>query len=184
MKHPFLTTLIGLAILSLSSCQGFTPTPTSVLPAEYTSAWQEIYGHCYDSVPCAVVALDLYSEGLELDKKSHRMKGSGYNLYLSDIFVPDSLIEPGTYHSDDSARPFTFLPGKDWEGTPSGMYLLYVKEGQLQSIQVLDSGLLVVRDTTNRLTDLQFTLYYTNAYGNKVTYSTHFQGALAPWQKQ
>ena len=64
------------------------------------------------------------------------------------------------------------------------MYLLYVEEGQLQSIQVLDSGTMVVRDTTNRLIDLQFTLYYHNAYGYRLQYTTHYQGLLLPWQKR
>ena len=173
---------IALALLA-TACTRYKPTPRTVLPTEYTSAWQEIYGHCYDSIPCAVVALDLYSEGLELDK-NHRMQGTGYNLYLSDIFVPDSLLAAGSYRSDRTGQAYTFLPGRDWDGTPTGMYLLRIEEGKLQSIQVLDSGLMTVRDTTNSLTDLQFTLYYRNAYGNKVTYTTHFQGALRPWQKK
>jgi hypothetical protein len=173
---------IALALLA-TACTRYNPTPRTVLPTEYSSAWQEIYGHCYDSIPCAVVALDLYSEGLELDK-NHRMKGTGYNLYISDIFVPDSMLAAGSYKSDKSGEAFTFLPGRDWDGTPTGMYLLRIEEGKLQSIQVLDSGLLVVKDTTNSLTDLQFTLYYKNAYGNKVTYTTHFQGTLQPWLKK
>ena len=173
----------------LAACS-YTPSRRIVFPAEYTTGWQEIYGHCYDSVPYAVVALDLYSDGLELDK-DHRMQGTGHNLYLSDIFVPDSLLTPGTYTSlavhdgvVDAPRAFTFLPGRDWEGTPSGMYLLYVEEGKLQSIQLLDSGRMVVRDTLNDLTDIRLTLYYKNAYGYKATYESHFQGSLSPWQKQ
>lgn len=181
---------IALVLLA-AGCTPYKPTPYKGLPTEYTSAWQEIYGHCYDSVPYAVVALDLYSEGLALDK-NHRMQGTGYNLYLSDIFVPDSLLEAGEYHSlpfregmgVGLPQPFSFLPGRDWDGTPTGMYLLRIEEGKLQSIQLLDSGRMVVRDTTNNLTDLQFTLYYRNAYGNKATYTTHFQGTLSPWQKK
>ena len=182
---------IALVVLA-AGCTPYKPTPYKGLPAEYTSAWQEIYGHCYDSIPYAVVALDLYSEGLALDK-NHRMQGTGYNLYLSDIFVPDSLLAEGNYRSipRDSLSsftfhlsPYTFLPGRDWDGTPTGMYLLRIEEGKLQSIQLLDSGRMVVRDTTDHLTDLQFTLYYRNTYGNKATYTTHFQGTLSPWQKK
>jgi hypothetical protein len=108
---------------------------------------------------------------------------------LSDIFLPDRtgndslLLAPGIYHSDTTALPFTFLPGKNWEGTPSGMYLLYIENNALQSIQLLDSGTIVVRDTSNNLLDLQFTLYYKNKYGYKATYNTHFQGELIPWKK-
>jgi hypothetical protein len=57
-----------------------------------------------------------------------------------------------------------------------------VEEDKLQSIQVLDSGTLVVRDTTNNLLDLQFTLYFRNSYGGRATYKTHFQGELTPKQ--
>ena len=174
---------LAFIVCTVTACTTYSPSPRAVLPAEYSLAWQQIFGHCYDSVACAVVALDLYSDGLSLDK-DNRMQGSGYNLYLSDIFVPDSLFEAGSYHSDTTAQPFTFLPGRNWEGTPSGMYLLYVDEGRLQSIQVLDSGMIVAKDTTNGLVDLQFTLYYKNAYGYKTTYTTHFQGALQPWRKQ
>ena len=64
------------------------------------------------------------------------------------------------------------------------MYVLYVEDDQLQSIQMLDSGSFVVTDTTATLTDLQFTLYYKNAYSSRVTYTTHFQGPLVSWQKK
>ena len=157
-----------------------TPIPSSYrgMPKTYTLCYEELYGHCYDSVSAAVVALDLYSEGLELDA-DHRMKGTGYNLYLSDVFVPDSLLVEGTYHSETTAAPYTFLPGHDYEGTPNGMYLLYVEQDKLQSIQVLDSGSFIYRNDS-----LIFTLYYKNAYGSKATYKPTFHGTLLPWQKQ
>lgn len=169
------------------SCTRFPSDRRAGVPAEYTQAWQEIYGHCYDSVPYCVVALDIYSEGLSLDK-DHRMTGTGYNLYLSDIFVPDSLLAAGEYttlptDSTGAPRAFTMLGGRAFEDTPTGMYLLYVEEGRLQSIQLLDSGTMVVRDTTDGLTDLQMTFHYINVYGYKATYTTHFQGPLQPWQK-
>ncbi len=185
MKVAFLTLVAMIAI----SCSNSTPYVYRGMPKEYATAWEEIYGPCYDSVPYSVVALDLYSQGLELDE-NHRMRGTGYNLYISDIFVPDQegkidlRIVPGTYHSERSAIPFTFLPGKDWDGEPTGMYVLYVEEGKLQSIQVLDSGYIVVKDTTNGVLDLQFTLYYKNAYGSRVTYKPHYQGFIIPWRKK
>lgn len=189
-NHSTHKTLIMLLVIgSICSCTPhYSGEKKGGLPTDYTSGYQEIHGVCYDSIVYPVVSLDLYSEGLELDK-NHRMQGTGYNLYISDIFLPlqedtNALrILPGTYHSDTTALPFSFLPGKDWEGTPSGMYLLYVEDNALQSIQLLDSGTIVVRDTTNNLIDLHFTLYYKNQYGYKATYTTHFQGDLIPWQK-
>jgi hypothetical protein len=187
------TILYGFSLfLLLCSCQPARVTPRSTLPQEFTTGYQEIYGRFYDSIPYSVVALDLYSDGLELDS-THRMQGTGYNLYLSDIFVPDSLLAEGQYTSipQDSLSSFSyavsaysFLLGRDYEGSPHGIYLLYIEEGKLQNIQVLDSGLFVVRDTTNGLTNVQFTLYYTNAENRVNTYEAHFQGALIPWPKQ
>lgn len=170
--------LIGIVgFIGLSSCKPVSPSYSGGLPKEYTVCYEERYGHCYDSVACAVVALDLYSEGLKLNEE-HKIQGTGYNLYLSDIFVPDSLLEAGSYHSDTTAAAFTFLPGHDYEGMPHGMYLLDIKDDQISRIQVLDSGSFVYRNDS-----LLFTLFYRNTYGGRSTYSCYFHGALIPWQK-
>ena len=179
-KRSYRLFIAGLLVLC--ACNPVKTIEQHSLPTEYASAWEERYGVCYDSIPYAVVALDLYTDGLTLDTAARRMNGTGYNLYLSDIFVPSDTLAPGEYHSlipnSLIPNPYSFLPGKDYEGTPTGMYLLYVENGQLQSIQVLDSGSFVMRDTTNGLTDLRFTLYYTDNGTN--TYECHFQGPL-PW---
>jgi hypothetical protein len=154
------------------------------MPDTYTLAYEEVYGHCYDSIPYAVVALDLYSDGLELDK-NHRIQGTGYNLYLSDIFVPDSLLEEGEYkslniqHSTLNIQPYTFLPGMDFEGYPHGMYLLNIEESRVIQIQLLDSGAFTYRNDS-----LLFTLYFRNTYGSKATYTCSFNGALHLWPKK
>ena len=180
MKKIFINHYSLFIILALCavSCQRNSPSSYKGLPKEYNLAYEEIYGHCYDSVPYAVVALDLYSDSITLDE-NHKIKGTGYNLYLSDIFVPDSLLEEGTYKSDTSAIPFTFLPGRDYEGLPHGLYLLKIEEDHIASIQVLDSGSFVYRNDS-----LLFTLYYRNSYGSRARYTCTFQGSLIPWQKQ
>ena len=165
-------------LVVMQACKKVTPTPKQVFPQTYTSAYEEIYGHCYDSVPYGVVALDLYSEGIELDK-DHIIRGTGYNLYLSDIFVPDSLLAEGTYRSDGSAQPFTFLPGRDYEGTPHGMYILYIEQDKIMTIHVLDSGSFTFRDG-----NLDFKLYYRDSEGKTSTYEPTFRGTLIPWAKQ
>ena len=188
MRHIIHYTSYIIALV-LCACNPIKTVKQQSLPTEFTTAWEECYGVCYDSVPYAVVALDLYTDGLSLDTAEKRIVGTGYNLYLSDIFVPGDTLAPGEYkslniqHSTFNIQPFTFLPGKDYEGTPHGMYLLYIENSQLQGIQVLDSGQFVMRDTTNQLTDLQFTLYYTDAAGNAVPYECAFQGEL-PWQNK
>ena len=172
--------LLAIIAFALSSCKPSTPVVRQEFPDAYDLAYQEIYGHFYDSVPYAVVALDLYSEGLTLNK-DHKMEGTGYNLYLSDIFVPDSLLEEGEYHSIQPANqpaiePFTFLAGRDYEGTPHGMYILSIGDGKVASIQVLDSGSFVYRGDS-----LLFTLYYRNSRGENCTYRPVFGGSLLPY---
>jgi hypothetical protein len=163
----YILLLAGLLV----ACNRNNPTQRIVAPREYTTAYVGLHGHCYDSIPQAVVSLDLYSEGLVLDS-THRMQGSGYNLYFSDMFV-DSLLEAGTYRQDTTGARLTYLPGRDYEGIPSGAYLLQVNEGQLTQIQLIDSGMVVVRDTLDGQTDIQCTLYY-----GRQRYDAHFQGAL------
>lgn len=182
MKNKkYIFSLFALIAL-LSACTPSQPSYYRGFPKEYTLAYEQIYGHCYDSVPYAVVGLDIYSDGLELDE-NHKMKGTGYNLCITDIFVPDSLLAEGEYNAitDHQApiTPYTFLPGRDYEGTPHGMYLLYVEDNKLQTIQLLDSGAFVYRNDS-----LLFTLYYRNNYGYKATYTCSFNGALIPWVKQ
>ena len=171
-----------LIALCLIACKPVNPTPKVIYPEHYTLAYQEIYGHCYDSIPYAVVALDLYSDGLTLNQ-DHRIEGTGYNLYLSDIFVPDSLLAEGKYQSISSSSetisPFTFLEGRDFEGTPHGMYILHIEEDKISTIQVLDSGSFVYRNDS-----MLFTLYYRNTNEQIVQYQTSFTGSLLSWQKQ
>ena len=165
-------------IFLFQACKPYTPSANRGLPKEYTTAYQQIYGHCYDSIAQAVVLLDLYSEGLELDKDKH-IKGTGYNLCITDVFVPDSLLEEGSYRSDDTGAAFTFLPGKEYEGYPHGMYYLNIEDDQVIHIQVLDSGSFVYRNDS-----LLFTLYFKNAYGSRATYTCSFHGTLIPWLKR
>ena len=177
MKKIYFLLIVLMALFC--ACRKTQPTPQRSMPQEYNLAYEEIYGHYYDSLPeVAVVALDLYSEGLKMDK-NHRIKGTGYNLYLSDIFVPDSLLEVGEYRSDTSAAPFTFLPGRDFEGYPYGMYVLNIEEDQIIQIIELDSGSFAYRNDS-----LLFTLYYQNAYGSKATYNCSYHGTLIPWQRK
>lgn len=174
-----------LLCLLLVACTPNKPSSYRGLPQQYTTAYEQIYGHCYDSVPYAVVGLDIYSDGLTLDEE-RRIKGTGYNLCITDIFVSDSLLEEGTYRSLPyteqgiaDPQPFTFLPGRDFEGYPHGMYILNIEEDKVLSIQVLDSGSFVYRNDS-----LALTLYFRNTYGSRVTYNCYFTGPLLPWLKQ
>ena len=180
MKKIALFLVIALCAMS---CKRPTPLPRQVFPESYATAYQQIYGHCYDSLPdLAVVALDLYTAGLDLDKDS-LIRGTGYNLYLSDIFVPDSLLEEGEYTSITNDQlpisAFTFLPGQDYGGTPHGIYLLTIENSNISKIQIFDSGSFVYRNDS-----LLFTLEYINAEGYPATYNCNFSGVLIPWLKR
>lgn len=175
MRHLFFACCVTLAF---AACRPAGPSVYQGFPQTYSLAYQQIYGHCYDSIAQAVVGLDIYSEGITLDN-NHRIKGTGYNLCLTDIFVPDSLLETGEYRSDTTASPFTFLPGRAFEGYPHGMYILRIEEDKVAQIQVLDSGYFIYRHDS-----LLFTLYYRNTYGGKATYKCSFSGNLIPWPKQ
>jgi len=175
--RPYMMIWVCCAMTLLCACRPIQPSVRQEYPKEYNLAYQEIYKQCYDSVPYNVVALDLYSEGLTLNEK-HRIQGTGYNLYLSDIFCSDTVLTAGTYRSDTSATPFTFLPGRDYEGTPHGIYILRIEEDKVSSIQVVDSGSFVLRNDS-----LLFTLYYHINYNN-YTYKPTFSGVLIPWVKQ
>ena len=170
--------LLFIIAAVLTSCSNPTPTPSRGLPKEYNLAYEELFGRCYDSIPYNVIGLDLYSEGLTLDS-DHRIKGSGCNLYISDIFAEGERLAPGIYRSDTTALPFTFLPGINFEGYPHGMYILNIEEDKIIDIQLLDSGLFAFRNDS-----LLFTLYYRNVYGTKSTYHCSFHGTLLPWLKK
>ena len=73
-------------------------------------------------------------------------------------------------------QPYTFLAGRDYEGTPHGMYILSIGDGKVASIQVLDSGSFVYRGDS-----LLFTLYYRNSRGENCTYRPVFGGSLLPY---
>lgn len=190
MKQPFdiKSKIFQQALVSgfivLTILTGCKPTPSAYrgLPSTYDVAYLQIHGHCYDSVAQAVVSLDLYSKGLDLNEENH-IVGTGYNLFLSDIFVPDSLLEEGEYKAITSTpltpSSFTFLPGRDFEGYPHGAYILNIENNQVKHIQLLDSGTFTYRNDS-----LLFTLYYKNAYNGKAVYKCTYSGALIPWQKQ
>ena len=81
-------------------------------PKEYHTAYLQSYGQFYEQIPYNVVSLDLYSNLLSLDEETQHMTGTGYNLYLSDIFVEGTTLTPGTYRSlkTNTPSPLTVTP--------------------------------------------------------------------------
>ena len=111
--------------------------PTLKADSVYITADFRQYGDYYNTGH-QVYAIDLLSTGLEYDSAFH-IFGSGCNLFLSDIFVTDSLVE-GQYKMDSVAKDMTFLRGMNFEGNITGTYLLHISESQIQQIVLFTSG--------------------------------------------
>lgn len=189
--------LLSFSLLLLCGCQKPAPSKPVTVASEFTACYAELYGQAYDSVSQDVLALDLYSEGLDLNKQG-KIEGTGTNLYISDIFTDagDSPwvksdgrltlragIDSLCFRSDSLPAAGTFLPGMDFEGNPTGIYLLTIADNAIAGIQVLDSGRFVLRTSEGKKLDFQGTFYYStrssaNARPVVQTYSARFNSEL------
>ena len=197
MTHRSLAILIPIAYICAACHHQSTPAKPTTVASEFTACYAEDYGMAYDSVPLHVLALDLYSEGLDLNDKG-KIEGTGTNLYISDIFIDPNrspwVIQNGeialqagidslVFRSDSIPAPCTFLPGMDFEGNPTGIYLLSISENAIAGIQVLDSGTFVLRPTNEQGIDFQGTFYYStrsSTYAKPIvhTYSAKFNAVV------
>ena len=197
MTHRSLAILIPLACICAACHQQSAPSKPATIASEFTACYAEDYGQEYDSLPLHVLALDLYSDGLDLNDKG-KIEGTGTNLYISDIFTdPDHSpwvpkdgkltlrtgIDSLVFRTDSIPSPYTFLPGTDFEGNPTGIYLLSISENAIAGIQVLDSGTFVLRPTNEQGIDFQGTFYYStraSSYAKPVvhTYSAKFSAEV------
>ena len=166
--------LLYIALILLAACSSKnSPSKPETIASEMTYGKLVYYGQYYDSIKYHVLALDLYSDGLTLDSTDH-MVGSGTNLYLSDIFVPltDTTLADGTYNCSTKPEPMTFYPGKDFEGTPTGTYILQVENAKVSQIILCSDSTFVV-SRNGQTTDLLFHLKSENK-----SYNIHFKGVL------
>ena len=152
------------------------PAPSTELQADsiYTKVHLQKYGDYYSSGH-QVYAIDLLSDGLEFDD-DFRISGTGYNLYLSDVFAPrDSTqrMPAGTYYMDSTIQDMHFLQGKDFEGSITGTYLLYIQNSQLQRIILFSSGKMTVEYIEEDFL-LDFDLYTPDS----IRYHATYQGAV------
>lgn len=176
MKHPILIllTIVGIGY----GCQPkSSPTRPIRRATEYKLGYEKCYGQFYDSVAANVFCLDLYSEGLKLNMKG-KIEGTGWNLCLSDVFSADSLLSAGTYATDTTATPYTFLPGQDYEGMPNGAYLLYIEDAHVQQITVLPEGGFTMTEQGDT-TDIR--LWFTRTLSPTrvdTLYKAHYRGKL------
>lgn len=171
---------ILIFLLVLVGCRPVNPPVRPVQRAsEYVLGYEESYGRFYgDSVPYRVFALDLYSEGVSLDSTGH-IVGTGWNLYLSDIFLSldsDSLLS-GEYHSSSSPEAFTFLPGVFYEDMPHGAYLLQIEDGGIAGISTFSDGVMTITHDGDT-TDASIHFVKQGVTRTDTIYSAHFRGVL------
>lgn len=176
MRHP-ITSLIVLSVLALmTACR--PPETHTTTEKVFSSCYVTYYGHCYDSLPnVSVLMLDFYTSGLTLDSTGH-MQGSGQNLCLTDVFVPDSLLESGDYVAGYSGDVFTFLSGQNHDGMPHGTYLLDRVEGMGYTTQVFDSAQFTVTKSADDIYDIRFV-----GYIQRQLYRATFTGPLLHLEK-
>lgn len=149
-------------LLLLTACQHTTYVPTQRVASDFNRCYIQCHGAYYDSIAANVLSLDLYSAGLDLDSTGY-MQGTGTNLYLSDVFVPltDTVLLPGVYTADTTGSVMTFLPGKDFEGNPTGTYILQVTDNKVGSITLCTDSTMTVAYDRDTL-DIRFRLRKTD----------------------
>lgn len=170
--RAFVLVVVGVVVVLPGCKPRNTPKPPVIRPSEYTSCYHESYGRFYDSVPLNVFALDLYSEGLSLDSTQH-IVGTGWNLYLSDIFSSEKSLPAGDYRSSKEPTDYTFLPGMEFEGMPHGAYLLYIVSDKITDIVVLEEGAFSLSQSGDT-TDIS--LYFTHK--QDTIYRAHYRGVM------
>lgn len=164
---------IAIILLAISCRPSNNPTIPTVVKADsiFTKLNIQAHGDYYHSQH-QVYSIDLLSDGLDFDSAGY-IVGSGYNLYLSDIFAASDCtthLPAGTYTMDSTAKEMTFLHGMHFDGDVTGTYLLDVKENQIQRIILFTGGTMTV-DYINEDTILEFNLYLSDSTIYRASYT-------------
>ena len=160
-----------LLLLLVASCNPInnpnTPTKPVIADSVFVCADFREYGDYYKTGH-QVYAIDLLSQGLEYDSLFH-IQGSGYNLFLSDIFTTSKSLPAGHYQMDSMAKDMTFLRGRDFEGSITGTYLLQISENKIQRITLFTGGSMDVAYLEDEIL-LDFKLYTADSTLYHATY--------------
>ena len=160
-----------LLLLLVASCNPInnpnTPTKPVIADSVFVCVDFRKYGDYYKTGH-QVYAIDLLSQGLEYDSLFH-IQGSGYNLFLSDIFTTSKSLPAGHYQMDSVAKDMTFLRGMDFEGSITGTYLLQISENKIQRITLFTGGSMDVAYLEDEIL-LDFKLYTADSTLYHATY--------------
>ena len=176
--------VIAILALGLTGCYpSYTPITYQQLDTLLTSGRLEYYGAFYqaEGINYDVISLDLYSDGLKLNKQGN-MEGVGTNLYISDIFVspaPSSAqvasdyLMADTYHSDSTATLQHFLCGLDYDGNYGGSYVLLMGESGYKVYPITQGEMTVRYEGDTLVLDGRAKLK-----GLRQTYPFHYRNIL------
>ena len=160
-----------LLLLLVASCNPInnpnTPTKPVIADSVFVCADFRKYGDYYKTGH-QVYAIDLLSQGLEYDSLFH-IQGSGYNLFLSDIFTTSKSLPAGHYQMDSVAKDMTFLRGMDFEGSITGTYLLQISQNKIQRLTLFTGGSMDVEYLEDEIR-LDFKLYTADSTLYHATY--------------
>lgn len=131
-------------LIALSACQPKNaPDRNSSKPIDSLFIIADIQWHNqhYPLLDQNVFSIDLLSQGLLFDSVGN-IVGTGYNLYISDIFLPlsDTCLQAGNYQMDTTAAAYTFLPYMNFDGKSTGSYLLDIQNNNLKRIIGFTTG--------------------------------------------
>lgn len=140
----------------------------------YPTADIQWHGKYYPLLDRHVVSIDLFGQGLSLDSANH-IVGTGYNLYLSDVFLPstDTCLQAGVYHMANTSEAYTFLPYKDFEGNVTGSYLLEIQNNKINRIIGFTSGEMHVTYLSEEDVRLDMMLYTADSTHYRAIYQGH-----------
>lgn len=178
-RLAYILPLLAVACFLHVSCTT-TPSHTPVAQTQYDSIFnyclEKMHGAYYNNagLPNQVVALDFYSEGLELTQK-YGIIGTGTNLFFSDVFLSpkDSVLQDGEYASGILGEERTFLPGEYFEGNFTGAYLLLIADDKLQKYDLIREGTLSVSQAGS-----QTTISFSGTLFNGRPYHATYTGKL------
>lgn len=172
-----------ILLLLITSCRpnsGNRPEVENVLSmydSVYVVADIQYHQHYYPNLDCEVYSIDLLSDGLSFDS-AYQIVGSGMNLYISDVFLPDSCttLQEGVYQMDTTAQPYTFLPYMHFEGSVTGCYMLDIRESQMNRIIGFSDGRMEIRWLDNDDIQMDILLYLPDSS----RYHASYQGPALP----
>lgn len=181
--------VLQLLLLALVACNTHPAPMQNTTETEFSNAYITFYGSYYDTIGIEqnVLMLDIFGRKIDQDSAGH-LFGSGTNFGFTDVFLPAGITRleeaEGTFRADTTGEAFTFLPGVNYEGYPTGTYLQNATDGIVRELILFTDGEFCVTQD-NDTTVIDFRLTY-EEYGRTHTYEAHYRGILnyLEWNRQ